>query len=670
MIHDEALPKPLLNGVLLGLIITLLPHALHLPAWLIILALAAVAWRHFAAKFHWRSPSRPLRLGATAAIFVIIYVGCGGINDPHAGVSLLVAMVAVKLLETKQRRDAMLLLFLSYLLIGSIFLFNQHIILAIYALGAITWITATLLQAAQENQNLAWRLAVRHSAALIGQAIPVMLVLFILFPRLSGPLWSVPHEGGKGQTGMSGYMEPGSIGELSLSQAVAFRVRFLDKPPQASELYWRGPVLWRFNGQSWSTDDRPGDNDLSKLELQGQALRYEVMLEPHGQHWLLALDMPVRTNRSDARWLAGQLLTDHEVNERIRYLAISYPQYQLEPNLSAEDRQRGLSLPVSSNPRAAALAHQWRAQGLNDRQIIKRALAQFHDQAFFYTLHPPKLQGNTIDEFLFQSRRGFCEHYASTFAFLMRAAGIPARIVLGYQGGEHSPISGYYLVRQADAHAWTEVWLADAGWVRIDPTAAIAPDRIEADVIAGLSGTTQRERDGMSWLHQFGLAWDAINYHWNDWVLGYGPERQQQTLRGLGLAWLTPSQLVLLMTTLVLAILATTSTLLLWHRQPRTETAGLQYRRFCKSLALLELIRAPHEGPADFGRRCAQQYPELAPLINRFIHLYIEQRYQSQTQVELHRQMRRLLLRLRWIILRMHLARLYKRTVASQSSKP
>ncbi len=651
MARDQALPRTVLDGVLLSLLVALLPHALHLPAWLILLALAAVAWRYWASRHDLSDPSWLLRISLTGVLFTIIYVDFGGLREPRTGVALLVGMMSMKLLETRGRRDAMLLLLLSYLLIGTLCLFDQHLALAMYALAAILWITATLLQAALNGRTLPWLDALGQAALLIGQALPIMLALFLLFPRLSGPLWQMPRADGEGQTGMSDHLEPGSISALNLSSALAFRVRFLDAPPPAGTLYWRGPVLWRFDGRSWTADPAPVRPEPFAPTLQGRSVRYEIMLEPHGQHWLFALDLPVRTNRPDARWLDGQLLADQPIDARLHYQALSYPNYRLDPQLSAADRQRALALPASGNPRALAQAHQWRAHGLTDWQIIQQALAQFREQPFFYTLHPPELNGNIIDDFLFHSRRGFCEHYASAFAFLMRAAGIPARIVLGYQGGEPNPLSDHYRISQADAHAWTEVWLAETGWLRIDPTAAIAPGRIDAD--AQLATAVAARHDG--WLHGLALGWDALDYRWEDWVLDYGRTHQQQMLSGLTVDGLASRGSILLTSAMGLAVLMLMYTRRWPRRQPRA-SVSLQYHRFCALLASLDLARAPHEGPIDYGRRCAQRHPELAPLINQFIQLYIRQRYQSQSQTEPQDQMRTLLRRLRWILLRRQLA--------------
>jgi len=467
-----------LGRLLLILAACAAPQALHIAPWISGIALLLGMWRYLAAVRGWRLPSRTLRLLLALAGFVGVFASYGSINGVQAGSALLVLMLALKLTETWRRRDCALLAVLGFFLIGAEFLYEQRILTTLYMLPVLWLLTAELLAVTHPGTPLAFRTALTTSGRLLLLAVPLMLIMYLLFPRIPGPLWGIGDARGAGVSGLDDSMTPGSIGELALSDEIAFRVEFAGPPPPPAARYWRALVLHDFDGRSWQTNwPVRGATPLTPL---GGTIRYTITLEPHERNWLFALDLPVSIP-PDAVLLSDYALrTPRRLTERRRYSVESALAYRADAVLEDWARRRDLRLPDGFNPRTHALATQWRNQfGDNATAIVQTALAMFRNQPFVYTLQPPLLGRNSVDEFLFDTQKGFCEHYASSFTVLMRAAGIPARVVTGYQGGEENPFADYFIIRQASAHAWSEVWLEGRGWVRVDPTAAVAPERIE-----------------------------------------------------------------------------------------------------------------------------------------------------------------------------------------------
>lgn len=615
------------------LALVMAPHLTRVPLWVSLFVAVILAWQVLTALRQWPPASRWLRLGLAALTFAGVYANFGRVNGQEAGVALLMVMLALKLTETHRHRDTMVLLGLCYFVLVTHFLFSQSIAMAGF-LGVAAWlITACFLDANHPQGALPWRTALRSAGALVVQAIPVAALLFVLFPRIPGPLWGLPSDSGaSARTGLSDSMEPGLISSLALSDAVAFRVRFQGDPPPADKLYWRGPVLWEFDGRKWSVGKATQGSPAPRLEHgQGQRITYQVTIEPHRHRWLLALDMPAQGPRGSQRNAAGELLSEKPIKERRLYRASSYLDYQLQikprPALLYYARQ----LPADGNPETRALARQWRKQGLSQTQIVNTALKRFREQPFHYTLRPPPLPGrDAIDDFLFDTRAGFCEHYAGAFTFLMRAAGIPARVVTGYQGGEINNLGGYMIVRSADAHAWSEVWLSGRGWVRIDPTSAVAPERIESGVSAALGAdepVPYMARHGDQLLYRLQLRWDWINASWNRWFLAYGPELQNSFLSRLGLPdW---RAMILALTALLTVFLALLGFALVWQARPRAKADAVQaaWLKFCQRCARSGLPRAVNEGPQAYAQRIIEAHPEWQAPVQRITALYIQLRY-------------------------------------------
>ncbi len=605
------------------------PHVQRMPWWLTLLACTLLIWALYLARTRLPQPHRSIFvlivLGSTAGV----YLHYGAIFGRDAGVALLVVMLGLKALETKTLRDGMLLVFLCYFLVITNFLYSQTIPTALYMFACVWLITASMIGLHYIDGPRASRHQWQTAGVLLAQSVPLMLVLFVLFPRVQGPLWGMPSDSRRATTGLSDTMAPGSLSELTLSEAVAFRATFQSAMPPVNRLYWRGPVLWDYDGRTWRAP-RPvfGAPEHASRSLR---VEYSVTVEPHGKPWLFALDVPGSLPPNTLATRDFQLLSTRPVTTRLRYDMVSFLDYEYGGSNGAEDLERASRLPPGFNPRTLALARQLRSQHRDDRALVQAVLTRFNSGGFSYTLSPPPLGEHSVDEFLFSTKSGFCEYYASAFAVLMRAAGIPARIVTGYQGGEMNPFGDYLIVRQADAHAWTEVWLKDAGWVRVDPTAAVAPARIErgSSATAAAGGALPLfMRTDLPVLRELRLTLDSLANTWNQWVLGYTPERQRSLLIRVGLddaTWQTLAGLLLAAAGIVTMVLAwiTLRRLRVRVRDP----VKLAYNAFCDRLRRLGLPRHSMEGPLSYAERIAHVRPDLDAHVRRFIALYVALRY-------------------------------------------
>lgn len=609
------------------------PHAGHLPWWLSLYFLLLSGWR--ARLWYLRSRLPPRRLLAIALLGGIAGIGWQfhTVFGRDAGVALLVLLMALKPMEMNDRRDALVIVMLGFFLLLTHYFYSQDIPTGLWLLATTTLLTATLIRLHGGEQPCV--AIMRRAGMLVAQGIPFMLILFLLFPRVSGPLWGLPQDAYSGVSGLTDHLSPGSLNHLILSGAIAMRVRFIGDLPEKSDLYWRGPVFDAFDGSTWRA--RPLRNALTLehplVEVVGRLYAYVSIIEPHSQRWLLALDMP--TDRPSDSLLDPTLtvMAREPLRTRSRFSFASTVTYRANAIEAAPILEQALALPADVNPRARALAGQWMSRPPD--RIVDTALALFRDQNFSYTLRPPLLGNDGVDEFLFDTRRGFCEHYASAFVFLMRAAGVPARIVAGYQGGEINPIDGYLTVRQSDAHAWAEVWIARRGWVRVDPTAAVAPSRIEQGIVAALPASEPLPaivRIDVDWLRQLRNRWEAANNAWNQWVLGYNPQRQRDFLSRLG--WPSPDwqsmtgSLAVLCGVMLLAVA-------LWAlpRRVRIDPALRVWQAYCARLAQQGVERAHWEGPLAFAERVAHARPDLAALTRMAARHYAELRY-GQGNVE------------------------------------
>ncbi|HZQ60801.1 MAG TPA: DUF3488 and transglutaminase-like domain-containing protein [Casimicrobiaceae bacterium] len=627
-----------------------LPQAYAMPVWIAIAGMALVVFRIWLQsrsvmereRVLARIPPYVLALFALATGLAVrqsfgIFLG----RDPC--VAFLFVLVGIKYLEARTVRDGTLLVCLASFLLVTPFFYNQSLLAGLAAVPALVLLASCLqLLAPPGNVRVEYRLRdpLRRSARLLVEGIPLALLLFVLFPRLSAPLWGLPSDFAA-RTGLSDHMHPGSISDLTLSDAVAFRVDFLSEIPPAHLRYWRGPVFTRFNGEEWSPSLMRSAGRI--VHARGAPLVfYTVTLEPHYKRSLFALDIPASlpkrfdaTLPTDLPELAvltpdQQLIARAAVAQPLRYSQMSQlePSYPVAPGTQGDiERAENLQLPRGS-PRMRALARELRAANPDDTRYANAVLRWFREQPFYYTLSPPKIDHDLTDRFLFDTRRGFCEHYASAFVMLLRAAGIPARVVTGYQGGEVNPNGGYLIVRQSDAHAWAEA-LIDGEWRRFDPTAAVAPSRIEF----GLGGALPADERvplfarQQGWFKRVQLAWDAINYGWRRHIIDFNSDQQETLWRFLRLDRWAPWQIVLGVS-LVTGLWA--AGLLLWFRlrqRQRGDRVLMLWNALCKRLARAGLPREAYEGPLAYVSRAAARWPAFTAAFAVIGETYAELRY-------------------------------------------
>jgi len=628
-----------------ALALVILPHTLRAPWWLTLLTLCLYAWRFYYSLNRVPLPSRWLVIAVAAVAMLGVWVEYRTLFGRQPGILLLMLFSGLKLLETRSHRDATAAAFLGYFLIITNFLYTQSIPTALLMGAALFTITATLVGFSAPNR--APRANLRTATVLLAHAAPAALVLFLLFPRAQGPLWGLPQDAYSALTGLSETMAPGNISSLAQSDAIAFRAEFEGELPPQPLRYWRGPVMWDFDGRTW----RMGSPFLSTFEPPsgGRATyRYAVVLEPHNHNWLFALEtaasLPENARYTEDGLILGRTLVRGRLRYEISSMIAPTSDVEEHPNLL----RRAQLLPAGFNPKAVALAAQWRAAARSDDDVLSRAITFLRQGGYAYTLEPPLLGPDSVDEFLFVTKAGFCEHFSSAFVFLMRAAGVPARVVTGYQGGDLNPFDRIITVRQSDAHAWAEVFIRSRGWLRVDPTAAAVPGRIESGIARAVPETQQPliMRPELEWLRGLRYQWEAAAHKWNVWVLGYNPERQRDLMSYIGVRDADWRSLTATLFT-VLGIM--TLLLLLWslRRLARPDPVQRAWRAFCLKLAAHGVERTPSEGPRDYAARAARALPSARRPILTIAGLYISLRYGPQVTAGRVTQLRRLVRELR-----------------------
>lgn len=637
-----------LATLLVALGLAIAPHTPRLPGWEVPVLLALAGWRLDLDLRRRPLPSRWLLLALTILGGFAVWATYRGVVGRDGFLALFTLLLGLKLLEMRTVRDRMLVVFLAYFLVMTDFLYSQSMPTAAYVFTVLLVITVALVDL---NDVLGTRTHWQNLCSalrMLGQALPLVLVVFVLFPRVSGQLWGLPRDAFSGQTGLSDTMAPGTIAQVALSDAVAFRAEFVGTAPEPRQLYWRGPVFEYTDGTRWTAGpkgpvpgtrtgrerlDGVGPRRLSERSLvAGNTFEYTVTLEPHNEHWLFALDLPALA--PDGATVTPEFLvwSYAPVRERSRYRMVSSTAHATG-NLNRQARLRALDLPRVS-PRVRSLATRWRAEAAQDADIVDRALRFFRNGSFVYTLSPPLLGRDPVDEFLFETRRGFCEHYAAGFTVLMRAAGLPARVVTGYQGGEYNPVGDYFIVRQAQAHAWSEVWVSGRGWFRVDPTAAVAPERVEwlvdraslaeGDAVRFVLRPTSRLARGIRRIQHL---LDSVNHGWNQWVLGYGRERQIDLLARLGFPRVSSHHAAAALALAASLVLLGIAGQMVHEQSARKDPLLRFYDRYCRKLARRGLGRRPHEGPRAFAERICAVRADLASEVQTITELYVRLRY-------------------------------------------
>ncbi len=611
------------------LLLALLAHVQALPAWVPLIVVLCGALRLTLAWRGGRAPPRWVLLTVAVLVVGLMFLRYRTFNGLPAGTALLCLMMGLKLLESSTRRDMYILTLGIYFLCIAALLESESFWMLGYLICVSWLLSAALLRLTTGTPAPAWGSSLRYAARILAQALPLALVFWLLFPRLGGPLWALPVDSDGAESGLGETMSPGDITQLAQSDDIAFRVHFLTAPPPTREMYWRGPVFNDFNGRAWRgswgvTLKHPN------LQPNGPAYRYVVSLEPHQHGWVFALDWLQQWNLPRAVLTADHtLVVPYAISRALDVTATSFPEASLRDPLS--DSRRELSLPAGSNPRTRQLSADLRAQHPDAMDFVSAVLQMFTQQPYFYTLTPPKLADDSVDRFLFETKRGFCGHYASAFAVLMRAAGIPARVVTGYQGGTFNRFSDYWIVRQSNAHAWVEIWIEGRGWIRVDPTAAIDPRRVERDVSESVSAdtaTVTHWRGHSPWLADARLRFDALRELWRERVLTFNQDSQSRLMEMLHIPDPDGEKLVLVLG----AALALVFVWLTWQvrreiKPPTADPAVRSYARLCAKLAGAGLPRRPHEGAEAYAARVAAMRPDLAAQVEMLCRYYSNLRF-------------------------------------------
>ncbi len=630
--RDNRLTRKL-APVLLGIHIVALPLYPHMPIPVLLVAAFFTLWALLIVSGRVTQPGRLLMLILAIMVVAVLLQSFGTILGQQPGSAMLLLLSFLKLFEMKSTRDIAIVIFMGFFLIASNFFYTQSLLIAIYVFVVVVYLTSLLIVFSDRLGSTRFNSRMHRSMRMIIQAVPLMLVLFVLFPRIPGPLWGLPKDAQSATTGLSDEMSPGTINRLVSSGEVAFRVQFNGDIPTRSELYWRGLVLSNYDGKTWRLDNAPSGAQPWLVDSANEAssYAYAVMLEPHNQRWLYALESMIEHQDGLVLTREMQLLTRNKVTDVMSYNLRSNTDTENLGLFDAE-RRKNLQLPPGVNSGTLVFAENVFDESNRDSRLyINNVLKHFSEEQYFYTLSPPLLGENAMDDFLLNSRRGFCEHYASAFVYLMRAAGIPSRVVIGYQGGTMHPFDDYMIVRQSDAHAWAEVWLDDEGWLRVDPTAAVSPNRIENGIEnAGLerellplilisdNAVFQRAR----------FMWDSLHNSWNKWIVGYNQSRQKELMELLGFSNVSSSDLVVW---LVVCMTLSGGLVAWWviYRQSDAEHDVVKkiYLRYCNKLERKGVECRPQYTSVELLTRIRTDRPEIGQQAADITRMYQQLRY-------------------------------------------
>jgi transglutaminase-like putative cysteine protease len=619
----------------------------RVPLWVPVAALVLVVWRLMATSRSLRLPGAVMRTLLASLLVAGVMLRFHTLNGLSAGTALLILMGSVKLLETRAQRDQFIVVAAALFLLLAACLDRQglvraplyllHAWLCCAALAVVAYAPSTpsssmasSVASSMAEAGLDNRAAMLLAGRSLAFALPLAVMLFVFFPRLPGAFWAIPRSD-EALTGLGDSMSPGSIARLTTSYEVAFRAHFDGPPPPPQERYWRGPVLHEFDGFTW----RRTAHSLARiqpLQYLGTAYRYRIALEPSEQRWWFSLDTATGSPEPKVYFTFDyQLISADPVAEGTNYTLVSYTSTRAMQPLPQLARRYDTELYGQRNPKSRALAVKLRSGAASDGAYVGAVLDLFRTGGFQYTLTPPRLGFDSVDDFLFSTRLGFCGHYASAFALMMRAAGIPARVVTGYLGGEWNPIGNYFIVRQSDAHSWTEVWLDGRGWTRVDPTAVVAPERLRRsilDILPNAVSAPARFVWSQPWLAGLLQRWDALNTAWNDRVIKFNYRDQLRLLQQFGfkspgaqeLGWAFGAGLVGWMLWIA------------WHvgrgaPRSRPDKLARAYTALCKKLGRAGVTRESHQGPLAFASEISKRRPDLRNDVHSLLLRYAQLRY-------------------------------------------
>jgi protein-glutamine gamma-glutamyltransferase len=581
-----------------------------------------------------------LKLVLAAVALFAIFASYGSLKGIEPGVSLLVVLMSLKILEAHTAREFQVMVLIGWILCLCGFFLSQDFAISLCLLTAFALLLVALTQFHRGSSPGAFWPPLGTTCKLLAQAAPLVVLLFLLFPRITTSFRFEFRAIRSAGSGFSDRLSPGSIAALANSSDIAFRAEFpgsKTRPP--APMYWRGVVMWHCDGMEWQAPSVPPAFSRSRGQTSsGNTIRQRITIAPHGARWMFALDRPFETPRGTMLARGDYLWSIQPIRKARRYEVVSSAE-AAKKELAAHEREEALELPASISPAVRELAQSWATQNSNSRAIVNTALQFFRTQGFRYSLTPGEYKKNDLDQFLFHRRVGFCEHYATSFATLMRLAGIPARVVVGYLGGEYNDLGHFFLVRQADTHAWCEVWIPESGWTRVDPTSVVAPGRASLDLSSFLarriaSGQIDGRRNAFvarlaqsAIFTDIRLGWEALNYEWDTRLLGFDADVQDVLLTSMGVANWGPFFLIIEILIVTVALLIIYAAWMQLRTRSRADRAKALYERFCRKAARLGARRNPWEGPLDFSRRAAQLLPDKSKRIQDISNTYIVLRY-------------------------------------------
>jgi transglutaminase-like putative cysteine protease len=607
-------------------------------AWLFLLALAMKFWME---PKGYRLRSIVLKLILAAVTVGAIFLSYGTLQGVEPAVSLLAVLVSLKILEAHTAREFQVMVMMAWVLCLCGFLLSQDLAIAFCLFVAFALLIGALVQFHRGSSPGPFWVPLATTFKLLAQAAPVVVLLFLLFPRINAGFQLRIGDLHQAMTGFSDRLAPGGIAALGTSTDTAFRAEFPDRRSgPTGPMYWRGLVMWHCEGMEWRApyEPTPISDSSHGYPVSDKTVRQRITIAPHGARWMFALDRPFGIPSGTKLARGNYLYSRQPIRKARRYEVVSSTE-PIGMKLNAYERREALQLPASISPAVRELAASFAARNSQPRAIVNTVLQFFRTQGFRYSLSPGEYNKNDLEEFLFHRRTGFCEHYAASFATLMRLAGIPARIVLGYLGGEYNDLGGFFLVRQADTHAWCEVWIPENGWTRIDPTSVVAPGRASEDlgsflagrVVSGEMATGRsafvRQLARLVLVKQIRSMWEALNYQWDTRVLGFDADVQDVLLTSLGLNNRGPLPLIMQVLIVIAAMLITYAGWMHLQTRPRADRIQALYERFCQKLARIGVQRDPWEGPSDFATRAAQSLPNESERVRQITRAYIALRY-------------------------------------------
>jgi protein-glutamine gamma-glutamyltransferase len=644
--RDRSIPRRPLLWLAAALLFTLPPMFGSLVTWVPCVFLLALAMKFWMEPRGYRLRFATLKLVLAVVALLVIVASYGSLKGVEPGISLLVVLVALKILESHTAREFQVMVLMGWVLCLCGFFLSQEFVIALSILTAFALLLVALIQfyrpAPAGSPGAFWP-PLGTTFKILIQAVPLVILLFVLFPRTNTSFRFDFRAVGPVGTGFSDRLSPGSVAALVTSSEIAFRAEFPGNtatPP--GPMYWRGAVMWHCDGMEWhaayvpvSISSRDRGNRQSPV---GNKIRQRITLAPHGARWMFALDRPFEIPPGAILARGNYLWSVQTIRKARRYEVVSSVG-TTGKELTPGERREALEVPPSISPAVRKLAQSWATQNSNPRAVVNSALQYFQSQGFRYSVTPGEYGKNDLDQFLFHRRIGFCEHYAASFATLMRLAGIPARVVAGYLGGEYNDLGHFVLVRQADAHAWCEVWLPETGWTRVDPTTAVAPGRASLDLISFLERSSASNQIGVrrgafamrlarsALITDIRLAWETLSYEWDTRVLAYDADVQDVMLNSIGLANRGASVLIIEILIVAIALLVIYFGWMLLQARSRADRVKALYERFCQRTARLGVRRDPWEGPSDFSRRAALLLPNESERIREISNTYIALRY-------------------------------------------